>query len=240
MGFWSRVLGFLGIGKKKEELPEIEPPKPKVKLEDIKIEKDKEIETIKKEIKESKPIEIKEKEKYIEKPELPEVSLELKDKINNFKARFESINREKRDKWSSEINPTNRLIKTGYYNDFESLRNSRYDIYRNIILANIDNKEMLDKIYKSGILDEHIVGIVRISMVSKSGKPFEMYYEIQGLTPDKAINSNLFSLEGKSFGNTNELKLILREMSGLDISEAVKVGGSEIRVINVEVGFNYA
>lgn len=171
----------------------------------------------------------------------------FKDKNKAMKPKFEYISDSKRKDWESILNERKVLIKTGFYNSFESLMNSRFDIYRNVIMgaiseSNPNSRELIQKIFRSGIIEEHIVARVVFTLRSTtSGKSrlWDSEVEIQGLTPDKAINYNIFSLKGM-YESTDMLRRSIERVCNTELIGFSGGEYGEVEVVNVNISFNYA
>lgn len=231
------------------------------------LEEEAKTEEVKREIKEIKPRvkkkipiieeEVEEEQEEVEikapeeKKEIKPSKIELfKKKNRELRPRFKQITDATKKDWEAIINQRKVTISTGYYNSYEKLFGARYDIYRNIILgaiseSNPKSKEIIQQIYQSGVLDEHIVARVKIiTKTAGSNRPDrfdEIEYEIIGLTPDKALQYNIHNriMEFRG-GNSFALRRHVENICQTEIYESGKHGDSDISVMGVEISFNYA
>lgn len=238
MGFWDWVKSVFGFGKKEEEKPEEEIQK-KVDIRDIKEEGETNIKIPKEKKITKEDIEsLKDKK---EESKGDQFEKRQKDRVKG----KEVLTKELKEDIEEQVNPRREVINLGRYKSMEDLKASRFDIYRNIIMKNIDNQDMLNKIYSSGILDAHIVGYITIKgyTIQKGGnrKSFTEKIEVQGLTPDKAMKVGIFEqLQGfeggysvlayklHSFGNISNVRFFTEDTE------------MRIHIDDVEISFDYA
>jgi hypothetical protein len=257
MGFWGKIGGFFKrlIGGKPKEDVDIK----KIKVED-KIKEVKRPEGVDKIIGEPN-------ERYLpEMPKTPEQKQRLleevkkeeeikniekfKERNRQTKSRFRLITESTKRDWETKLNERRLVISTGVYKSYESLLNNKYTIYRDIIMGAIKgddekSKKLVQDIYQSGILDEHIVAVLRVLIKSRRADGSygigEIQYEIQGLTPDKAINYNVHNeIMGFRGGDSNDLRMHINRICNTEVYERSTRGGSHIEVMGVEISFNYA
>lgn len=175
-------------------------------------------------------------------PSKREVS--IKNYENRLKTRpsFKYLSKEEIGQWEDAINPNKRVIQTGYYGSEESLTNSKYEIYRNFILKAIKDDKVVQEIYRSGILDEHIVCFLKLKLKDSTRKKIsEVTYEVQGLTPDKVLKYGVFNRLIGFSGNNYEIDTKVNEVCEINARSITQSNAdSESTIIDVQVSFNYA
>lgn len=197
-----------------------------IKEEIKKEEKDiKEIDRELSKIKESTPIRtdrqiVSQKEETRQKTIYEKIVTKYKD--------FERLTPSTREYYSKLLNSDGNLINLGVFNNEESLRAEKFNIYRNIIMRAIKDDSVAQKIYQSGLLDNHIMGYIIIKGIVLKGRGIntvEIVFDVQGLTPDKALAHNLINnLIGSEIELTS-IRNYLNKINGVTVSQANTIKG---------------
>lgn len=266
MGFWSNILGFFGYKSKEEKEREIQKEKT---LRTIKEQTEEKAKTYKsnkeslksitgetsKELKEIEKIEAEQRQNQLRGTlgEQKELTKEQKwqKRIEELKANRPLISKTLTKETLENINPNNLIIETGLINSEQELKEQEYNIYRNLILKNIQNEEVVQRIFQSHILDDRIVGKIRLQgFVSdydgRNKTRYDKTFEIKGLTPIRTEEKGLFKLingaQSKD-GSMDSYQLhdILFKM-GANEQNNIEYNSQEryYEIANVSVSYNFS
>ena len=172
MGLFGRLLNIITFGRygeKKSVKPKEEArPLPKVQVNELQ----------NKELPPEMPPEPYEADKFTEDVLGTDyINEQNKERFDKFRERQKArtqgkkvITAAKRVKLEKAATPKE-VIKTNKYTTQSELINSKFEIYRNLILKHINSNQLVQDIYQSGILDNRIVAYIYISgtMRWKSG-----------------------------------------------------------------------
>lgn len=256
MGLLSRIGGWFKRvfrGGRKDEVPPIEPKS----VEKI-VGAETEIEEYTEEGKTEKGdvggiVEPKTKEPEIKGYEerAPEDKIKkFQDKNKELQFKYTTITKGEKEEIRSILTSELEVINTGYYNSYMHLKNSRYDIYRNILMGAIrsdspGSNELVQRIYQSGMLDDHITArlkvLIRTTLKDGNNVLREVEFEVLGLTPDRALDLDVHNrLMEFTKGNNNELRNHIENVCQTAITSSDGISGSENEVMKVQISFNYA